>query len=129
MFVTNDATGKPQAAWRAKEQLRTLLGTGSFAGAAASKDRMQALVEQSAQPETSRLWRTLLPVMESDRSPHRHRSDNSEGRGRQHRDQIGRGLTDADDYKNTCPIAQCRENSSVNTHRGRTFTMNRQQPI
>jgi transposase len=59
VFATDDATGKLQAAWQVKEQLRTLLGTGSSADAADAKDRLQALVEKAAQPETNRLWRTI----------------------------------------------------------------------
>jgi transposase len=59
VFATDDATGKLQAAWLVKEQLRTLLATGSLADAAAAKERLHALVEQAAQPETSRLWRTV----------------------------------------------------------------------
>ncbi len=35
-----------------KEQLRTLLSTGSLADAAAAKDRLHELVERAAQPET-----------------------------------------------------------------------------
>ncbi|CAH0165330.1 hypothetical protein SRABI26_01055 [Arthrobacter sp. Bi26] len=59
MFATDDATGKLQAAWLVKEQLRALLTTESLADTAAARDRMQALVEQAAQPETNRLWRTV----------------------------------------------------------------------
>jgi transposase len=59
VFATDDATGKLQAAWLVKEQLRTLLATGSLADAAAAKDRLQGLVERAAQPETNRLWRTI----------------------------------------------------------------------
>jgi transposase len=59
VFATDDATGKLQAAWLVKEQLRALLTTGSLADAAAAKDRLQALVKQAAQPETNRLWRTV----------------------------------------------------------------------
>lgn len=55
VFTTDDATGKPQAAWLVKERLRTLLATGSLADAAAAKDRLQVLVQQAAQPETNRL--------------------------------------------------------------------------
>jgi transposase len=57
--ATDDATGKLHAAWLVKEQLRTLLATGFLGDAAAAKDRMRALVEQAAQPETNRLWRTI----------------------------------------------------------------------
>nr|WP_307362270.1 transposase [Pseudarthrobacter niigatensis] len=58
-LATDDATGKLQAAWLVKEQLRALLATGSLADAAAAKDRLQSLVEKAAQPETNRLWRTV----------------------------------------------------------------------
>jgi transposase len=51
VFATDDATGKLQAAWLVKEQLRTLLATGSHADAAATKDRLQGLVEQAGQPQ------------------------------------------------------------------------------
>ncbi|MFF1880614.1 transposase [Pseudarthrobacter sp. NPDC058196] len=43
VFKTDDATGKLQAAWLVKEQLRALLTTGSLADAAAAKDRLQVL--------------------------------------------------------------------------------------
>ncbi|WP_354191648.1 transposase [Arthrobacter sp. UYCu712] len=55
----DDATGKLQAAWLVKEQLRTLLATGSLADAAAAKDGLRAPVERAAQPETNRLRRTI----------------------------------------------------------------------
>ena len=48
-----------QAARLVKEQLRTLLSTGSLVDSAAAKDRLQGLVERAAQPETNRLWRTI----------------------------------------------------------------------
>ncbi|MBT2588422.1 hypothetical protein [Arthrobacter sp. ISL-95] len=41
-----------------KEQLRALLRTGSLEDAAAKK-RLQDLVEHAAQPEMTRLWRTV----------------------------------------------------------------------
>ncbi|MEW9870674.1 transposase [Arthrobacter sp. HS15c] len=51
--------GSCRPPWLVKEQLRTLLSTGSLADAAMAKDRLQALVEHAAQPETNRLWRTV----------------------------------------------------------------------
>ncbi|WP_285249471.1 ISL3 family transposase [Pseudarthrobacter sp. fls2-241-R2A-168] len=59
VFDTDHATGKLQAAWLVKEQLRALLTTGPLADAAAAKGQLQALVVQAAQPETNRLWRTV----------------------------------------------------------------------
>ncbi|MGM0929167.1 MAG: ISL3 family transposase [Actinomycetota bacterium] len=59
VFDVDDPTGKLQAAWEVKEQLRVLLRTGSLADATAAKDRLQQLVERAGQPETSRLWRTV----------------------------------------------------------------------
>lgn len=59
VFDLDDPTGKLQAAWNVKEQLRALLRTGSLKDAAAAKTRLRELVEQAAQPETTRLWRTV----------------------------------------------------------------------
>jgi transposase len=59
VFATDDATGKLQAAWLVKEQLRALLATGSLADAAAAKDQLHSLIEKAAQSETNRLWRTV----------------------------------------------------------------------
>ncbi|MFH5878428.1 ISL3 family transposase [Arthrobacter sp. NA-172] len=59
VFDIDDPTGKLQAAWNVKEQLRALLRTGSLEDAAAAKNRLQELVEHAAQPETTRLWRTV----------------------------------------------------------------------
>lgn len=58
MFATDDTTRKLQPAWLVKEQLSTLLATGSLADAAAAKDPLPDLVERAAQPEMNRLWRT-----------------------------------------------------------------------
>jgi hypothetical protein len=55
-----DALGQPDRfRTLVKEQLRILLAIGSLADAAAAKERLQALVERAAQPETNRLWRTV----------------------------------------------------------------------
>lgn len=59
VFDLDDPSGKLQAAWNIKEQLRVLLRTGSLEDAAAAKTRLQELVQQAAQPETNRLWRTV----------------------------------------------------------------------
>ncbi|UNK47747.1 transposase [Arthrobacter sulfonylureivorans] len=59
VFDVDDPTGKLQAAWEVKEQLRLLLRTGSLADATAAKDKLQQLVERAGQPETTRLWRTV----------------------------------------------------------------------
>jgi transposase len=59
VFDLDDPTGKLQTAWKVKEQLRALLRTGSLQDAAAAKDRLEVLVARAAQPETTRLWRTV----------------------------------------------------------------------
>jgi transposase len=59
VFDLDDPTGKLQAAWNVKEQLRALLRTGSLQDAAAAKARLGELVDIAAQPETTRLWRTV----------------------------------------------------------------------
>ncbi|WP_312856786.1 transposase [Arthrobacter mobilis] len=58
VFAADDPTGKLQAAWEVKEQLRLLLRTGSLADAAAAKQKLHGYVEAAAMPETNRLWRT-----------------------------------------------------------------------
>jgi transposase len=59
VFATDDPTGKLQAVWKVKEQLRALLRTGSLADAAAAKDELKALVEAAGRPETNKLYRTV----------------------------------------------------------------------
>jgi transposase len=59
VFDLDDPTGKLQTAWKVKEQLRALLRTGSLQDATAAKDRLEVLVARAAQPETTRLWRTV----------------------------------------------------------------------
>src|SRR4051812_44584178 len=59
VFLKDDPTGKLQAAWAVKEQLRLLLRTGSLEDAAAAKEKLHGYVEAAAMPETTRLWRTV----------------------------------------------------------------------
>ncbi|WP_246263138.1 ISL3 family transposase [Arthrobacter mobilis] len=59
VFATDDPTGKLQAAWEVKEQLRLVLRTGSLEGAAAAKQKLHGYVQAAAMPETNRLWRTV----------------------------------------------------------------------
>ncbi|WP_425863799.1 transposase [Arthrobacter sp. TWP1-1] len=42
-----------------KEQVRFLLRTGSLEDAELAKERLEELVQESKQPETTRLWRTI----------------------------------------------------------------------
>ena len=59
VFATDDSTGKLRVAWAIKEQMPSLLRTGSLADVAAAKDPLEHLVKESGQPETTRLWRTI----------------------------------------------------------------------
>ncbi|MGM9474422.1 transposase [Pseudarthrobacter sp. YS3] len=59
VFDIDDPTGALQAAWNVKEQLRTLLRTGSLEAADTVKRWLQELVGIAAQPETNPLWRTV----------------------------------------------------------------------
>jgi len=43
VFATEEATGKLQAAWLIKEQLRTLMAAVSLAAEAAAKDHLEVL--------------------------------------------------------------------------------------
>ncbi|WP_258067298.1 transposase [Arthrobacter sp. GMC3] len=59
VFATDDPTRKLKAAWDVKEQVRTLLRTGSLENAQLAKEKLERLVKESNQPETTRMWRTL----------------------------------------------------------------------
>ena len=59
VFTVDDPTGRLEAAWKVKEQLRALLRTGSLAEAAAAKTELERLVELAGQPQTWRLYRTV----------------------------------------------------------------------
>ena len=59
VFAADDPTGKPQAVWKVKEQLRVLLRTRSLSDAAAAKEDLQILVEAAARPETNKLYRSV----------------------------------------------------------------------
>ncbi|MET1154686.1 transposase [Arthrobacter sp.] len=58
VFVAEDPMGTLQAVWKVKEQLRTLLRTGSLEDAATAKTELEELVKAAAQPQTNRLYRT-----------------------------------------------------------------------
>ena len=59
VFAADDATGKLQAVWKVKEQLRMLLRTNSLADAAAAKEELKVLVDAAGRPETNKLYRTV----------------------------------------------------------------------
>lgn len=59
MFAVDDPTGRLEAAWRVKEQLRVLLRTGSITEAVAAKTELERLVILAGLPEARRLYRTV----------------------------------------------------------------------
>ncbi|GHG59713.1 ISL3 family transposase [Sinomonas cellulolyticus] len=59
VFGTDDPTGQLQAAWEAKEQLRTLLASGSLEEAWDHRRILEGLVEAAPTVETKRLLRTV----------------------------------------------------------------------
>ncbi|MDQ0618545.1 transposase [Arthrobacter globiformis] len=59
VFAADDPTGKLQAVWKVKEQLRILLRMSSLADAAAAKEDLKALVEAAGRPEANKLYRTV----------------------------------------------------------------------
>ena len=59
VFSTDDPTGNLQAAWQVKEQLRSLLNTGSLQDAGAAKNALADLVARAGMPETNRVYRTV----------------------------------------------------------------------
>ena len=72
-----------------------------------------------------RAWETL-----SDRARDRL---GSESRRQQHCDQTHQkdrpGIHQRRQLQNAYPVAQCRQNSGMHPHHGRTFTMNREEPV
>ena len=56
---TDDPTDEIGAAWGVKEQLRTLLTSGSLAQVHEEKMRLGAFVLTANMPETDRLWATI----------------------------------------------------------------------
>lgn len=58
VFLKDDPTGRLQADWEVKEQLRLLLRTGSLEDATAVREKLRVMVEAASMPETNRLWRT-----------------------------------------------------------------------
>ncbi|WP_422934593.1 ISL3 family transposase [Sinomonas sp. P47F7] len=59
VFASDDPTGQLQAAWEAKEQLRTLLASASLAEAGDHLRILEGLVDAAPTPETKRLLRTV----------------------------------------------------------------------
>ena len=59
VFAADDPTGKLQAVWTVKEQLRLLLRTNFLADAAAAKKDLKVLVDAAGWPETNMLYRTI----------------------------------------------------------------------
>jgi len=59
VLAAADPTGKLQAVWKVKEQLRVLLRANSLAAAAAAKEELKVLVEDAGRPETNELYRTV----------------------------------------------------------------------
>jgi len=57
--TTSGYVRSPEAVWEVKEQLRTLLHTGSIAEATAAKTELARLVDRAGQPEARRLYRTI----------------------------------------------------------------------
>lgn len=59
VFAADDPTGKLEAVWKVKEQLRTLLRTNSLADAADAKEDLKVLIQAAGRPETTKLYRTV----------------------------------------------------------------------
>jgi transposase len=59
VFAADDATGRLEAVWKVKEQLRGLLRTNSLADAAEAKEELKVLVEAAGRPETNKLYSTV----------------------------------------------------------------------
>jgi transposase len=86
VFAADDATGKLQAVWKVKEQLRKLLRTSSLP---TPRPRRRTSSSWSTQRDGRKQTSSTAPlqVVERDRGPHRHRRHHRQGRSKQHRHQ------------------------------------------
>lgn len=66
VFAADDPTGKLEAVWKVKEQLRILQRTSSLADAAAAKEDLKAFVEAAARPETKQALPDRVQMVERD---------------------------------------------------------------
>jgi transposase len=79
VFDLDDPTGKLQTAWKVKEQLRALLRTGSLQDAG-GHGQARSTRRTRGPARDDRALAHSLPLVERDRSPHRHRRHDREGR-------------------------------------------------
>ncbi|WP_309233268.1 transposase [Pseudarthrobacter sp. AB1] len=125
-----------QNAWQVKEQLRTLLQTGSLAAAAAAKTALADLVERAAMPETSRLYRTVCrwwaeievlivtgattAKVEANNTAIKHIKRKSVNRPLM----TARGYRNPDNYKIAYSLEKCSLDGSMSNHLSRPFPGN-----
>ncbi len=74
-----------------------------------------------------------LPLVERDRSPHcppaRQPRNWKPTTPRSSTQKDRPGIQQSNQLQNAYPVAQCRQNSGMNVHHGRTFTTNREEPV
>jgi hypothetical protein len=127
VFDLDDPTGKLQTAWNVKEQLRPAAhrlpparrrGQGQARGT--RRTRGPARDDQALAHS--------LPLVERDRSPHRHRRHHREGRSEQHRhpasETNGKRIRQQPELHHPHYVQKCRQNGGLIIHRTGEFTTN-----
>lgn len=109
VFAADDPTGKLQAVWKAMEQLKALLRTGSLAHAAVAKEELKILVKAAGRPKTNKLYRTVCRCWNEIEVP------------------IVTGAT-TPKWKPTTPTSNTPK-GLVDSPSGRTTTTNREEPF
>ncbi|VII96919.1 Mobile element protein [Arthrobacter sp. DR-2P] len=130
VFAADDPTGKLQAVWKIKEQLRVLLRTNSLTDAAVAKEELKVLVDAAARPETNKLYRTVCRwwneievLIVTGATTGKVEANNT---GIKHIKRTARGYRNPGNYKS---VILMRSAVRHDTHPGIHFPTNREEPI
>ena len=132
IFTLDDPTGILQAVWKVKEQLRSLLRTGSLEDAAEAKTVLEELVKAAARPETNRLYRTVCRwwkeievLIITGATTGKVEANNTAIKNIK---RTARGYRNAANYKSVIPLEKCRPDGGMTLIPGIDFPMNREEP-
>jgi hypothetical protein len=132
VFTTDDPTGKLKAAWDVKEQVRTLLRTGSLGDAELAKEHLEYLVKEFNQLETTRLWRTMCRwwkeievLIVTGVTTGKVEANNTSIK---HIKRTGRGFVNSTNYTTRIMLGKRRSNSGESSMTIVEFTTNRGEP-
>ncbi|MDQ0674003.1 transposase [Pseudarthrobacter siccitolerans] len=133
VFAADDPTGSLEAAWRVKEQLRSLLNTSSLEDVGAAKNALADLVARAAMPETNRLYRTVCRwwkeievLIVTGATTAKVEADNTAIKtSSEPRAAIG----NRDNYKSHILFKSAARNGSMSIHLSRPFPGNLEEPL